>query len=69
MRAQVSKTRRTVKTLEDRHSFVLDKNRWDEFLKVLGRPPRIKRNLARLLGERSVFEGARPLSVVSRKCL
>jgi uncharacterized protein (DUF1778 family) len=38
MRAQISKTKRTVKTLEDRRSFVLDKNRWDEFLKVLGRP-------------------------------
>ena len=43
-------------TLEDRRSFVLDKRRWDEFLKILDRPPRIKRKLARLLAERSVLE-------------
>jgi uncharacterized protein (DUF1778 family) len=43
-------------TLEDRRSFVLDKERWDEFLKILNRPPRIKRRLARLLAERSVLE-------------
>jgi uncharacterized protein (DUF1778 family) len=43
-------------TLEDRRSFVLDRRRWDEFLKILNRPPRIKRKLARLLAERSVLE-------------
>jgi uncharacterized protein (DUF1778 family) len=43
-------------TLEDRRSFVLDRKRWDEFLKILNRPPRIKRKLARLLAERSVLE-------------
>ena len=43
-------------TLEDRRSFVLDKKRWDQFLKILDRPPRIKRKLARLLAERSVLE-------------
>ena len=44
------------KTLEDRRSFVLDKRRWDAFVKILDRPPRIKRRLARLLAERSVLE-------------
>ena len=43
-------------TLEDRRSFVLDRKRWDAFLKILDRPPRIKRKLARLLAERSVLE-------------
>ncbi len=43
-------------TLEDRRSFVLDRRRWDQFLKILDRPPRIKRKLARLLAERSVLE-------------
>ena len=43
-------------TLEDRRSFVLDRKRWDAFLKILDRPPRIKRRLARLLAERSVLE-------------
>jgi uncharacterized protein (DUF1778 family) len=43
-------------TLEDRRSFVLDRRRWDEFLKVLNRPPGIKRKLARLLADRSVLE-------------
>jgi uncharacterized protein (DUF1778 family) len=43
-------------TLEDRRSFVLDRKRWDEFLKILNRPPRIKQKLARLLAERSVLE-------------
>jgi uncharacterized protein (DUF1778 family) len=43
-------------TLEDRRSFVLDKRRWDAFVKILDRPPRIKRRLARLLAERSVLE-------------
>jgi uncharacterized protein (DUF1778 family) len=43
-------------TLEDRRSFVLDRKRWDEFLKLLNRPPRIKRKLARLLAEPSVLE-------------
>jgi len=43
-------------TLEDRRSFVLDRKRWDEFIKILDRPPRIKRKLARLLAERSVLE-------------
>ena len=43
-------------TLEDRRSFVLDGKRWDAFLKILDRPPRIKRKLARLLAERSVLE-------------
>jgi uncharacterized protein (DUF1778 family) len=49
---------RTSETLEERRSFVLAKKRWEEFLKILDRPPRIKRKLARLLGERSVLEGA-----------
>jgi uncharacterized protein (DUF1778 family) len=52
----VSKAERTSEALEDRRSFVLVKKRWDEFLKILGRPPRIKRKLARLLAERSVLE-------------
>ena len=43
-------------TLEDRRSFVLDRKRWDAFLKILDRPPRIKRRLAGLLAERSVLE-------------
>lgn len=43
-------------TLEDRRSFVLDRKRWDAFVKILDRPPRIKRRLARLLAERSVLE-------------
>jgi uncharacterized protein (DUF1778 family) len=43
-------------TLEDRRSFVLDRKRWNEFQKILNRPPRIKRKLARLLTERSVLE-------------
>jgi uncharacterized protein (DUF1778 family) len=43
-------------TLEDRRSFGLDVKRWDEFLKILNRPPRVKRKLARLLAERSVLE-------------
>jgi uncharacterized protein (DUF1778 family) len=46
----------TAETLEDRRSFVLDRRRWDEFLKILDRPPRIKRKLARLLAERSALE-------------
>lgn len=43
-------------TLEDRRSFVLSRKRWNEFLRILDRPPRAKRRLARLLGERSVLE-------------
>ena len=43
-------------TLEDRRTFVLDRKRWDAFLKILDRPPRIKRRLARLLAEQSVLE-------------
>ncbi len=43
-------------TLEDRRSFVLDRKRWAEFLKMLDRPPRVKPRLARLLAERSVLE-------------
>lgn len=43
-------------TLEDRRSFVLGKQRWTAFLKLLDRPPRIKPKLARLLAERSVLE-------------
>lgn len=43
-------------TLEDRRSFVLDRERWNAFLKILDRPPRIKPKLARLLAERSVLE-------------
>ena len=43
-------------TLEDRRSFVLDRKRWDAFLKILDRPPRIKRKLARLLAQQSVLE-------------
>jgi uncharacterized protein (DUF1778 family) len=43
-------------TLEDRRSFVLDRERWNAFLKILDRPPRIKLKLARLLAERSVLE-------------
>jgi len=43
-------------TLEDRRSFVLDGKRWGDFVKILNRPPRIKRKLARLLAERSVLE-------------
>ncbi|WP_424668057.1 DUF1778 domain-containing protein [Candidatus Binatus sp.] len=46
----------TAETPEDRRSFVLDGKRWAEFLKLLNRPPRIKRKLARLLAERSVLE-------------
>ena len=56
MTALVSKTKRSAETLEDRRSFVLNRKRWDEFLKILNRPPRVKRNLARLLAERSVLE-------------
>lgn len=56
MTAPVSKAERSPETLEERRSFVLDSVRWDEFLKILDRPPRIKRNLARLLVERSVLE-------------
>jgi len=43
-------------TLEDRRSFVLTGRRWDQFLKILDRPPRVKPRLARLLAERSVLE-------------
>jgi uncharacterized protein (DUF1778 family) len=43
-------------TLEDRRSFVLSGKRWDAFLKILDRPPRVKPRLARLLAERSVLE-------------
>jgi len=56
MIAPVSETERTPETLEERLSFVLPKKRWEEFLKILDRPPRIKRKLARLLAERSVLE-------------
>ena len=43
-------------TLEDRRSFLLDKQRWNAFLKILDRPARVKPRLARLLAERSVLE-------------
>ena len=43
-------------TLEDRRSFVLDGQRWNTFLKLLDRPPRVKPKLARLLAERSALE-------------
>jgi uncharacterized protein (DUF1778 family) len=43
-------------TLADRRCFIVSTKRWDEFLKILGRRPRIKRKLARLLAERSVLE-------------
>jgi len=43
-------------TLEDRRTFVLDRKRWDEFLKILDRPARHKPRLARLLAHRSVLE-------------
>ncbi len=43
-------------TLEDRRSFILDKERWEAFVKVLDRPPRMKPRLARLLAQRSVLE-------------
>ena len=43
-------------TLEDRRSFVLDKQRWETFLKVLDRPASVKSRLARLLAERSALE-------------
>lgn len=43
-------------TLEDRRSFVLDKRRWDAFLKILDRAPRTKPRLAKLLAQRSVLE-------------
>jgi uncharacterized protein (DUF1778 family) len=43
-------------TLEDRRSFVLDKARWNAFVKILDRPPRVKPRLARLLAQRSVLE-------------
>lgn len=43
-------------TLEDRRSFVLDKQRWNAFVRILDRPPRVKPRLARLLAQRSVLE-------------
>ncbi len=43
-------------TLEGRRSFVLGKERWNAFLKILDRPPRVKPRLARLLVERTVLE-------------
>jgi len=43
-------------TLEDRRSFILDRQRWNTFLKILDRPPRVKPKLAQLLAERSVLE-------------
>ena len=43
-------------TLEDRRSFVLDKQRWNAFLKILDRPPRTKPRLRKLLAGRSVLE-------------
>jgi uncharacterized protein (DUF1778 family) len=43
-------------TLEDRRSFVLDKPRWNAFVKILDRPVRVKSRLARLLAERSALE-------------
>jgi uncharacterized protein (DUF1778 family) len=55
MTATVSKTEGTAERFEE-SSFVLDKKRWNEFLKILDRPPRIRRKLARLLAERSVLE-------------
>src|SRR5215472_16401871 len=42
-------------TLEDRRSFILDRQRWNTFLKILDRPPRVKPKLAQLLAERSVL--------------
>ena len=56
MTAPVSKAEQSIEIPEERRSFVLAKKRWDEFLKILGRPPRIKRKLAQLLAERSVLE-------------
>jgi uncharacterized protein (DUF1778 family) len=43
-------------TLEDRRTFMLSSRRWNEFLKILDRPPRVKRRLARLLAEPGVLE-------------
>ena len=43
-------------TLEDRSSFVLNKQRWNALLKILERPARVKPRLARLLAERSALE-------------
>jgi len=43
-------------TLEDRRSFVLNRQRWNAFVKLLDRPPSVKPRLARLLAERSVLE-------------
>ncbi len=43
-------------TLEDRRSFVLDKDRWSALVKILDRPPRVKPKLARLLAQRSILE-------------
>lgn len=43
-------------TLRDRRSFVLSGKRWNDFLKILGRPPRAKPDLARLLAERSTLQ-------------
>lgn len=43
-------------TLEDRRSFVLDRERWNAFLRILDRPPRTKPKLARLLAQRSALE-------------
>jgi uncharacterized protein (DUF1778 family) len=43
-------------TLEDRRSFLLDRKRWEQFVKILDRPSRFKPRLVQLLAHRSVLE-------------
>lgn len=56
-------------TLEERRSFILDKQRWSAFLKILDRPARVKPRLARLLAERSALEGPWPRPQGSRQSI
>ncbi len=47
---------RAEETLADRTRFVLDRERWDEFVAALDAPPRVLPRLERLFREPSVFE-------------
>ena len=44
------------RTLADRTSFVLDDARWNRFVEILDRPPRVPAGLKELFSRPSVFE-------------
>jgi hypothetical protein len=44
------------RTLADRTSFVLDEVRWNRFVEILDRPPRVPAGLEELFSRPSVFE-------------